>query len=213
MNALIFKNTQFDVIDKNNQPWLRGLQIASALGYKNPASDISNLYDRNADEFTDTMTALVELDTEGGKQQVRIFSLRGCHLLGMLSKTKIAKEFRVWVLDVLDHNKDTGTAPIPIPIMPQPQNSVTLTLGENSKPKRYLVTQGESDLTVIRALPDDAYVGTSEQVIRDLHADGYIIIKKDSVSMQRMVMDYIPAQYLTDLIEAAASRLKRISKT
>ena len=33
------------------------------------------------------MTALVELDTAGGRQQVRIFSLRGAHLLVMLSRT------------------------------------------------------------------------------------------------------------------------------
>jgi len=102
--ALTFQNTQFDVVDQSGQPWLRGLQIASALGYKNPSTDIANLYDRNADEFTDSMTALVELDTEGGKQKVRIFSLRGCHLLGMLSRTKIAKEFRKWVLDILEHH-------------------------------------------------------------------------------------------------------------
>ena len=100
--ALQFQNTAFDIIDRNGTPWLRGLQVASALGYKNPSADITNLYDRNADEFTDQMNALVELDTNGGKQQVRVFSLRGCHLLGMLSKTKIAKEFRVWVLDILE---------------------------------------------------------------------------------------------------------------
>ena len=213
MNALIFQNTTFNIIDRDNQVWLRVHQIGEALGYKNPDRSLTNLYNANAEEFTDSMTALVELDTEGGKQQVRIFSLRGCHLLGMLSKTKIAKEFRVWVLDVLDHTKQPETTPALTLTDTTPQNSITLTLGENSKPKRYLVTQGESDLTVIKALPDDALVGTREQVIRDLHADGYIIIKKDSVSMQKMVMDYIPAQYLTDLIEAAASRLKRISKT
>lgn len=31
---------------------------------------------------------------------VRIFSLRGCHLLAMLARTAIAKQFRVWVLKV-----------------------------------------------------------------------------------------------------------------
>ena len=33
---------------------------------------------------------------------MRVFSLRGCHLLGMLARTKVAKEFRHWVLDVLE---------------------------------------------------------------------------------------------------------------
>ena len=102
MHALTFQDTQFDIVDRTGQPWLRSFQIGSALGYKNPSADMAKLYDRNADEFTDRMTALVELDTAGGKQQVRIFSLRGAHLLGMLSRTAKAKEFRAWVLDVLE---------------------------------------------------------------------------------------------------------------
>lgn len=107
--ALSFKNTHFQITDINGQPWLRGLQIASALGYKNPTSDITNLYDRNADEFTDSMTRVIELTTAGGKQQVRVFSLRGAHLLGMLARTKAAKEFRHWVLDVLERESNRAT--------------------------------------------------------------------------------------------------------
>lgn len=79
---------------------------------------MANLYDRNADEFTDSMTALVELDTEGGKQKVRIFSLRGCHLLGMLSRTKIAKEFRKWVLDVLERHTQPRYGVLDLPEPP-----------------------------------------------------------------------------------------------
>ena len=100
--ALTFQDINFDIIDRNNQPWLRMGQIAPALGYKDQR-DCNKVYARNSDEFTETMTSLVELETEGGKQQVRIFSLRGCHLLAMLSRTKIAKEFRKWILDILDH--------------------------------------------------------------------------------------------------------------
>ena len=100
--ALTFQNTQFDIVDRNCQPWLRLHQIGAALGYSRPDA-VNKIYQSNADEFTDSMTALVELDTDGGKQQVRIFSLRGCHLLAMLSRTKIAKEFRKWVLDILDN--------------------------------------------------------------------------------------------------------------
>jgi hypothetical protein len=114
MNALTFQDTAFEVIERAGQPWLRGLQVASALGYENPTADILNLYTRNADEFTDSMTALVELDTAGGKQQVRIFSLRGAHLLGMFARTAKAAEFRRWVLDVLDHQA-APPAPPPKP--------------------------------------------------------------------------------------------------
>ncbi|WP_275061031.1 P22AR C-terminal domain-containing protein, partial [Enterobacter sp. GER_MD16_1505_Eko_090] len=33
---------------------------------------------------------------------VRVFSLRGCHLIAMFATTKVAKDFRRWVLDILD---------------------------------------------------------------------------------------------------------------
>lgn len=41
------------------------------------------------------------------KKSVRIFSLRGAHLIAMFSRTPVAKEFRKWVLDILD--KESGT--------------------------------------------------------------------------------------------------------
>ena len=33
---LTFNDVQFDVIDRNNQPWVRGYQIGRALGYDRP---------------------------------------------------------------------------------------------------------------------------------------------------------------------------------
>lgn len=124
MKALTFHTTQFDIIDRNGQAWLRLPQIEGALGYANSGKALNTIYQRNADEFTSSMTALVELDTAGGKQQVRIFSLRGVHLLAMLSRTKVAKEFRHWVLDVLE-----GVAEAPAPAKRQPKalpNGLTL---------------------------------------------------------------------------------------
>ncbi|RKU01806.1 transcriptional regulator [Burkholderia sp. Nafp2/4-1b] len=100
--VLVFESVEFDVVDIRNVPWLRGKQIADALGYSDAPVAISKLYDRNADEFTDAMTQVVELDTAGGRQPVRIFSPRGCYLLGMLARTDRAKAFRAWVLDVLE---------------------------------------------------------------------------------------------------------------
>lgn len=114
--VLVFEDREFDIVDIHNEPWLRGLQVATALGYSNPAQDFKNLFSRNADEFTDEMTQLVELDTAGGRQQVRIFSLRGCHLIGMLAKTNKAKEFRRWVLDVLEGRampREVGRVTVP----------------------------------------------------------------------------------------------------
>jgi prophage antirepressor-like protein len=101
-SILTFENTEFDVVDIHNVAWLRAMQVAYALEYKNPAQDIHNLYTRNADEFTDEMTQVLDLPTAGGVQSVRVFSPRGCYLLGMLARTEKAKAFRQWVLDVLE---------------------------------------------------------------------------------------------------------------
>jgi prophage antirepressor-like protein len=106
--TLTFQSTTFDVIDRNGQPWLRSPQIADALGYGD-GSSINRIYARHTNEFTDAMTASVKLtDPNSGEQETRIFSPRGCHALGMFARTKVAKAFRVWVLDVLE-----GKAAIP----------------------------------------------------------------------------------------------------
>lgn len=100
--ALQFQETTFDVLEIHGQPWLRGTQIGDALGYPHARQAIGKLFERNSDEFRDDMTCVVDLPTAGGVQPVRLFSLRGAHLLGMLANTKVAMAFRRWVLDVLD---------------------------------------------------------------------------------------------------------------
>ena len=131
MHALAFHNPQFDIVDRNGQPWLRSPQIAEALGYSQ-ANRISDVYQRNADEFSSSMTALIDLPTSGGVQQVRIFSLRGVHLLAMLSRTEVAKEFRRWVLDVLDGLSAPESAPV------GPASAEPIHLSYNDRPFRII---------------------------------------------------------------------------
>lgn len=100
-SVLVFQETEFDVTDLRGQPWLRLPQIGAALGYANPYH-LQKTYSSNEDEFDDSMTQIVELSTAGGVQPVRIFSPRGCYLLGMFARTDKAREFRRWVLDVLE---------------------------------------------------------------------------------------------------------------
>lgn len=104
--ALCFQSVEFDVVQQNQQPWVRGYQIGRALGYTAPDVQISKLYTRHADEFTPAMTDVVTLPTEGGPQETRIFSLRGCHLLAMFARTPVAKAFRKWCLDVIEQYGD-----------------------------------------------------------------------------------------------------------
>lgn len=103
-NQLIFKSQTLTPVIVNNLPYLRVPQIEGALNYR--SGKLLQIYNRHADEFTPEMSFLTTIDTKGGKQQVRVFSLRGCHLLAMFSKTPVAKEFRKWVLDLIEqHNQ------------------------------------------------------------------------------------------------------------
>ncbi|HDI3254689.1 TPA: Bro-N domain-containing protein [Vibrio cholerae] len=116
-SALTFQNTHFDVIEQHNQLWLSASDIANALGYKSPKS-ISNIYARYSDEFSQGMTLVINLMTNGingskRRNETRIFSLRGAHLIAMFARTAIAKQFRKWVLDILDNETKTQTI-IPI---------------------------------------------------------------------------------------------------
>lgn len=101
--ALVFHDTTFQVVDRDGETWLRSPQIGDALGYlKDGRISIDKLYKANASEFTEHMTAVIDLPTAGGVQKARIFSLRGAHLLGMFARTTRAAEFRRWVLDILE---------------------------------------------------------------------------------------------------------------
>ena len=118
MNTLTFNEVDFNPVERNGQIWLTSIDLAKALGYKSTKS-VSNLYSNNSDEFTDQMTLVIELMTNGiggskRKMSVRIFSLRGCHAIGFFARTKIAKQFRKWVLDILD--KEVG-APVQVNIL------------------------------------------------------------------------------------------------
>lgn len=82
--------------------WLTSAEIANALQYKS-AKSVTNLFNQNADEFTSGMTQVIESVTSGNyRKKVRVFSLRGAHLIAMFARTDVAKEFRRWVLDILD---------------------------------------------------------------------------------------------------------------
>ena len=108
--TLSFNGATLQPIAKDGEIWMTSADIAKALGYADVRS-VTKIYSRKADEFTSAMTTVVKLTTvrKTGNVEMdnRIFSLRGCHLIAMFANTKIAKSFRVWVLDILDREVST----------------------------------------------------------------------------------------------------------
>lgn len=98
--ALSFNEVNFTPVQQNGQIWLTAGELARALGYAK-ANAVTQVYERNQDEFSSNMTQVID-NPQSLNLRLRIFSLRGAHLIAMFSKTDIAKQFRKWVLDILD---------------------------------------------------------------------------------------------------------------
>ena len=117
--TLSFNEVKFNPVQHDQQIWLTASELAKALGYEK-SNAVTQIYERNKDEFTSDMTTTLKLSVvnsnypvenlnlrfskkdENLEKTIRIFSLRGCHLITFFARTKVAKEFRKWVLDVLD---------------------------------------------------------------------------------------------------------------
>ncbi|MCT8345423.1 hypothetical protein LG003_21915 [Photorhabdus kleinii] len=102
--------------------------MAELLEYKSEKS-VTNLYNANKDEFTDDMTMVTESMTIGinnslRKKKVRIFSVRGSHLIGMLADTDVAKSLRRWLLDLADKENQSDLSLMDM------ESLKSLTLGE-----------------------------------------------------------------------------------
>ncbi|WP_417844823.1 Bro-N domain-containing protein [Thalassospira sp.] len=112
---LKFHDTELTVIDRDGTEWISSPDLARALGYKR-SDEISRIYRRNADEFTAHMTQTANLALRGqiAARPVRLYSLRGAHLVALFATTDTAKEFRRWVLDVLEGLEKPALAPAPV---------------------------------------------------------------------------------------------------
>lgn len=111
--ALSFNGNDLNPVEREGQIWMTSADLTKALGYADEKS-VNRIFNRNKDEFTSNMTQTIEgvnltssLKTKGLTVKTRIFSLRGCHMIAMFARTKIAKDFRKWVLDILDREVST----------------------------------------------------------------------------------------------------------
>lgn len=111
-NEFTFQDFTFNPVRENGVVWLTSTDLAKVLGYKKTDA-ISQIYSRNSDEFTDSMTLTLNMRVNGinnslRNKSVRVYSLRGAHLIAMFATTPVAKEFRRWILDILDREVSLG---------------------------------------------------------------------------------------------------------
>jgi len=142
--ALSFNDVNFKPVQQSGQIWLTAVELAKALGYAK-SDAVTQVYERNKDEFTPSMTTTLKLSVvrKTGKVEMdhRIFSLRGAHLIAMFSKTVIAKQFRKWVLDVLDREVVTKQLEGRQSISPEQQALLHEIVARRSQGKRKIFAE------------------------------------------------------------------------
>ena len=110
-NELTFHQTAFHPVSHAGETWLTSSELAAALGYKK-SDAVTQIYSRYHEEFSGKMSTTLKMSvvrkTGAVDIPVRVFSLRGCHLIAMFATTDKAKEFRRWVLDILDREVAQG---------------------------------------------------------------------------------------------------------
>lgn len=107
---LNFHGTALIPVSSITGTWLTSSDLAKALQYANSRA-VTMIYNKCADEFSSGMSQVLEVSTTGNyRKKVRVFSLRGAHLIAMFARTPVAKEFRRWVLNILD--QECGQSPV-----------------------------------------------------------------------------------------------------
>ncbi|MDQ5990032.1 BRO family protein [Providencia stuartii] len=117
--SLVFNGHKVTPIDnQDGKIWLTAEQLAELLEYKD-VKQVNKIYQRHNDEFTETMTTKVtvsgkSIGYENLTKELRLFSLRGAYLIGIFSRTKVAKDLRIWLLDLAEKesNIDVGSIDI-----------------------------------------------------------------------------------------------------
>ncbi len=113
-DKLVFKGNEVIPFDNGDgKVWFTNKQLSELLEYKDESS-VTRIFNRNKDEFTDGMSQTVNLtvsnkNNEIQNKRVRIFSIRGAHLVGILSKTDVAKALRRWLLDLAEKESKPQT--------------------------------------------------------------------------------------------------------
>ena len=112
--------TPYPILDHAGRQWLTAEQAGRCLGYSEAQSRkaVVNLYNKHADEFGEEDMSVIELMTEAGLRECRIFSSTGCSKLGFFARTARAKEFRTWASKVLSKKLAPPVAPVPAPVTP-----------------------------------------------------------------------------------------------
>ncbi|MEZ5691176.1 MAG: BRO family protein [Rickettsiales bacterium] len=101
--SITFHNNQISVTKLNGSDWVRGIEIFYSLGCKFPKQSLASFCYTHGEELQELgAIKRLKVKTGGGQQECIMLNRHGAWVAGMVSRTPLAKEFRKWVLDVLE---------------------------------------------------------------------------------------------------------------
>lgn len=110
----IYQDKKIEIIEINNEPFLKAKDVCDILGFKNTSDALKNHCETDGIAWGDTITE------NRGKQKAKFISEGNFYALVLASKNPKAKEFKFWVCNkVLVEIRKTGAYFIATKITPE----------------------------------------------------------------------------------------------
>lgn len=185
MNSqLVFSGTTLNTITINEKTYITSRELAKALQYADPKAP-TIIYHKNQSEFTSGMSEVVRTTTSGNLQKnTRVFSLRGAHLVAMFARTGKAKEFRRWVLDLIE-------------------KEISEQVAEMNRNRRFLVAVYDGKVQSVKDVTDKTVVNIKRyyQLIHDIRSMHGVLTELQE-RLRLVYGECSPEKFDTPLLEA-----------
>lgn len=147
LTEFAFEENPIRVVGTQLDPWFVGVDVASALGYKNPQEAVRK-------HVPEGDKGVSELLTPGGVQKLVVIDEAGLYYLIFKSKLQAAQKFTWWVThEVLPSIRKYGYYKVPKPVLEKkPVGRPPLALaGYVERQQKYIFANGEKcDITDLR---------------------------------------------------------------
>ncbi|HFC97512.1 MAG TPA: hypothetical protein ENJ40_03500 [Thermosulfurimonas dismutans] len=94
--VLKFQGHDVRVIEVNGENCIPAEDLGRILGFSEPRKSVNNIFNRYRDEI-EPHSSVINLMTEAGLREVRVFNETGAYLVAMFARTPKAKEVRLWL--------------------------------------------------------------------------------------------------------------------
>jgi len=94
--VLRFRGQDVRIVEVNGEHYIPAEDLGRILGFSEPRKAVLKIFERHREEI-EPHSSVVNLTTEAGLREVRVFNEIGAYLVAMFARTPRAKEVRLWL--------------------------------------------------------------------------------------------------------------------